>query len=101
MQRRSARARLKPAILPLLLSPAMLHAEPVAENVLVTRLDLIDPASITAAVAEAEARFGAIDVLLNNVELAADEEAYLTFNTDLGAEGRGIDIYGIRVRQNQ
>ena len=41
------------------------------------------------------------DVLLNNVELAADEEAYLTFNTDLGAEGRGIDIYGIRVRQNQ
>ncbi len=36
------------------------------DNVLVTRLDVQDPASIDAAVAEAIARFGRIDVLVNN-----------------------------------
>ena len=41
------------------------------------------------------------DVLLNNVGLSADEDAYLSFNTDLGGEGRAIDIYGIRVRLNR
>ena len=35
-------------------------------RVLVTRLDVTDGASITAAVGEAQARFGGIDVLLNN-----------------------------------
>ena len=40
------------------------------------------------------------DVLLNNADLAANEEAYLNFNTDLGGEGRGIDIYAIRLRPN-
>jgi NAD(P)-dependent dehydrogenase (short-subunit alcohol dehydrogenase family) len=38
----------------------------VLGNVLVTRLDVQDPASIDAAVAEAIARFGRIDVLVNN-----------------------------------
>ena len=41
------------------------------------------------------------DVLLNNIELNADEQAYLSFNTDLGGEGRGIDIYAIRFRLNR
>ena len=41
------------------------------------------------------------DVLLNNVGLAADEDAYLTFNTDMGGEGRGIDLYAIRFRLNR
>jgi hypothetical protein len=41
------------------------------------------------------------DVLLNNVDLAADEDAYLSFNSDMGGEGRAIDIYAIRVRLNQ
>ena len=41
------------------------------------------------------------DVILNNVGLAADEDAYLTFNTDLGGEGRAIDIYAIRFRLNK
>ncbi|MEP0942853.1 MAG: hypothetical protein ABJH63_14455 [Rhizobiaceae bacterium] len=41
------------------------------------------------------------DVLLNNIDLAADEDAYLTFNSDLGGEGRAIDIYAIRVRLNK
>jgi NAD(P)-dependent dehydrogenase (short-subunit alcohol dehydrogenase family) len=36
------------------------------DNVLVTRLDVQDPASIDAALAEAIARFGRIDVLVNN-----------------------------------
>lgn len=36
------------------------------DNVLVTRLDVQDPASIEAAVAGAVARFGRIDVLVNN-----------------------------------
>ena len=36
------------------------------DNVLVTRLDVQDPASIEAAVAETIARFGRIDVLVNN-----------------------------------
>ena len=42
-----------------------------ADNVLVTRLDLLDPATIQAAVAAAEDRFNAIDVLLNNAGFGA------------------------------
>jgi NAD(P)-dependent dehydrogenase (short-subunit alcohol dehydrogenase family) len=38
----------------------------VLDNVLVTRLDVQDQASIDAAIAEAIARFGRIDVLVNN-----------------------------------
>ena len=41
------------------------------DNVLVTRLDVTDPASIQAAVAAGIARFGSIDVLLNNAGYGA------------------------------
>ena len=40
-------------------------------NVLVTQLDLLDPATIRAAVDAATERFGAIDVLLNNAGYGA------------------------------
>ena len=40
------------------------------------------------------------DVLLNNAELAPNEDAYLEFNTDLAGEGRAVDIYAIRLRPN-
>lgn len=36
------------------------------DNVLTLSLDVTDPEQINAAVAEAEARFGGIDVLFNN-----------------------------------
>lgn len=41
------------------------------DNVLVTRLDVLDEASIQAAVAEGIARFGQIDALLNNAGYGA------------------------------
>ncbi|MEM9491958.1 MAG: SDR family NAD(P)-dependent oxidoreductase, partial [Myxococcota bacterium] len=41
------------------------------DNVLVTRLDLLDSDSIQSAVAAASERFGAIDVLLNNAGYGA------------------------------
>jgi NAD(P)-dependent dehydrogenase (short-subunit alcohol dehydrogenase family) len=41
------------------------------ERVLVTRLDVLDMSSIDAAVTEARARFGRIDVLLNNAGYGA------------------------------
>ncbi len=40
------------------------------------------------------------DVILNNVELGQDEDAYLSFNTDVGGNGRAVDIYVIRLRPN-
>ena len=47
------------------------HTEALAafagkENALVQKLDVTDPVEITAAVRAAEARFGRIDVLVNN-----------------------------------
>lgn len=41
------------------------------DNVLVTRLDVTDPGSITTAVVEGISRFGRIDVLLNNAGYGA------------------------------
>jgi NAD(P)-dependent dehydrogenase (short-subunit alcohol dehydrogenase family) len=41
------------------------------DHVLVTRLDVLEPESITSAVAEALARFGQIDVLVNNAGYGA------------------------------
>ncbi|NKB51526.1 MAG: hypothetical protein GKR97_04770 [Rhizobiaceae bacterium] len=40
------------------------------------------------------------DVILNNVDLGPDEDAYLSFNTDVGGKGQAIDIYAIRLRPN-
>jgi len=46
-------------------------AELAADNVLVTRLDVLDDASIQSAIAAAHERFGGIDVLLNNAGYGA------------------------------
>jgi NAD(P)-dependent dehydrogenase (short-subunit alcohol dehydrogenase family) len=46
-------------------------AELASHNVLVTRLDVLDEASIKSAVDEANARFGNVDVLLNNAGYGA------------------------------
>lgn len=46
-------------------------ADLAADNVLVTRLDVLDEGSVAAAVAEAEARFGGVDALLNNAGYGA------------------------------
>lgn len=46
-------------------------ADLAADNVLVTRLDVLDEASIQSAVEEAATRFGGIDVLLNNAGYGA------------------------------
>lgn len=46
-------------------------AELAADNVLVTRLDVLDHASIQSAIAAAHERFGGIDVLLNNAGYGA------------------------------
>ena len=46
-------------------------AELTGDNILVTRLDLLDTDSIAAAVSAGEERFGSIDVLLNNAGFGA------------------------------
>ena len=46
-------------------------AELTGDNILVTRLDLLDKDSIAAAVSAGEDRFGSIDVLLNNAGFGA------------------------------
>lgn len=51
------------------------------DNVLVTRLDVTDPASITASVSEGIDRFGAIDLVLNNAGYGA-YGALEAFSTD-------------------
>ncbi|MEM8883333.1 MAG: SDR family oxidoreductase [Planctomycetota bacterium] len=61
------------------------------ENVLVTRLDVTEPASIHAAVEEGVARFGSIDALVNNAaygghalfEQASDESIRAMYDTNV------------------
>lgn len=52
-------------------SPEKEHELTQLANVLVTRLDVLDPASITSAVEAGIAKFGKIDVLLNNAGYGA------------------------------
>jgi NAD(P)-dependent dehydrogenase (short-subunit alcohol dehydrogenase family) len=57
--------------------PAALEGYGATENVLVLKLDVTQPDQISAAVQAAEARFGAVDVLVNNAGIgyfAAVEE---------------------------
>lgn len=38
------------------------------------------------------------DVLVNDIELPENEDAYISFNTDLTGTGKALDLYAIRVR---
>ncbi len=38
------------------------------------------------------------DVTLNDIDLAVNEDAFISINTDLEGEGRSIDLYAIRIR---
>lgn len=40
------------------------------------------------------------DVLINDVELAEGEDAYVSINTDLSGGGKPLDLYSIRVRSS-
>ena len=64
------------------------------ENVLVTRLDVSDPASVRAAIDAGIARFGAIDTLLNNAGInlfGAFEELYAA----RGREIFDVNVFGV------
>jgi len=60
-------------------------------DVLIERLDLNDPASVESALAAAEARFGAVDALVNNagygltgaIETCSPEQVRASFDTNL------------------
>ncbi|PCH47469.1 MAG: hypothetical protein COC23_01720 [Hyphomicrobiales bacterium] len=41
------------------------------------------------------------DVLVNDAELAAGEDAYLSINTDFNGKGRALDLFSVRVRSSQ
>jgi len=72
-------------------NPRALTEFAVMENALVQKLDVTDPAQVTAAVRVAEARFGRIDVLVNNagigyfaaVEEGEDSEIRRMFDINL------------------
>ena len=40
------------------------------------------------------------DVLINDAPLGANENAYLSINTDLTSNGKPVDIFGIRIRSD-
>ncbi|MFD0917062.1 hypothetical protein ACFQ14_11640 [Pseudahrensia aquimaris] len=40
------------------------------------------------------------DVLINDVTLGADEDAFISINTDFEGTGRALDLYSIRVRES-
>lgn len=71
--------------------PAQGHALAALPGVLVTRLDVQEPASIEAAVRDGLARFGRIDVLLNNagygaygvLEATSDEAIHRQFDVNV------------------
>jgi len=89
--------------------PESLSAFAGVENALVLRLDVTRPAEITAAVHAAEARFGRIDVLVNNagigyfaaVEEGEDAEIRRMFDINLFglAEVTRAVLPGMRKRQ--
>jgi NAD(P)-dependent dehydrogenase (short-subunit alcohol dehydrogenase family) len=90
--------------------PAALESYGATENVLVLKLDVTQPDQISAAVKAAEARFGAIDVLVNNagigyfaaIEEGEDAEVRKMFEVNVFGLSRMIQavLPGMRQRRS-
>ncbi|MGI4954030.1 MAG: oxidoreductase [Janthinobacterium lividum] len=78
--------------------PATLSDFADARDALILKLDVTDPAQVTAAVAAAEARFGQIDVLVNNAGIGyfaaveEGEDAAIRRMFDINVFGMGTMI---------
>jgi NAD(P)-dependent dehydrogenase (short-subunit alcohol dehydrogenase family) len=88
------------AVLDLFADPARAAADEIGEAAVGFACDVADPASVEAAVAAVMARFGRIDVLVNNAatktaDVRAFFEPFETYSLDTWREVMGVNIDGM------